>query len=393
VSFEPEPQATQSPGNSALTVAEQRIQHVLASVDTTGLGLEIGPSYNPLLPKSSGARIEILDHATREELITKYRALEIPADQIDQIEEVDYVSNGGSFVETIGRTGVYDYIIGSNVVEHMTDLIGFLQDCDALLKPQGRVSLTVPDLRFCFDMLRPVTGIGDVVDAHHYPRRTHTPGTLLEYTTYSCKRGGEIAWNPADDRPVTFRWEQWDGKDLIQQGLDQSEYHDAHRWTFTPASFSLLIQDLRELGYHSLVEMEGAPPLGFEFFVTLGHRDSAPPPRDRLQLLQQIRSELASVAELDGLGLVAVGLEQALDAAHRETDAHRSLAEQREREIGTLKSLAEQREREIGTLQSLAEQRELAIVNLHKDLEGLISSRSWRVTAPIRKLGAFVRRR
>jgi SAM-dependent methyltransferase len=221
-------------------VAERRIQHVLASLDTSGLGLEIGPSHNPLLPKRSGARIEIIDHAPREELIAKYRALEIPPDQIDQIEEVDYVTRGGSLVEAIGRTGVYDYIIGSNVIEHMTDLIGFLQDCDALLKPEGRLSLTVPDQRFCFDLLRPVTGIWEVIDAHHYPSRTHTPGTLLEFTTYSCQRGGEIAWNPTDDRPVTLRWGQPNGKELIQQGLDESEYHDAHRWTFTPSSFSLL---------------------------------------------------------------------------------------------------------------------------------------------------------
>jgi hypothetical protein len=64
--------------------------------------------------------------------------------------------------------------------------------------------------------------------------------------------------------------------------------------------------------------------MGFELFVTLGHRDP-PPHRDRLQLLQQIRSELASVAALDGLGAPAVRLEEALDAAHRETDSLRSL--------------------------------------------------------------------
>ena len=33
-----------------------RIEKALASVDLTGRGLEIGPSYNPLVTKASGAR-------------------------------------------------------------------------------------------------------------------------------------------------------------------------------------------------------------------------------------------------------------------------------------------------------------------------------------------------
>ena len=112
-------------GGTAPPINEQP-RRVLAAVDTSGLGLEIGPSYNPLLPKRSGARIESVDHASREELIAKYRTLDVSAEQIDQIEEVDYVSSGGGLVDTIGRTSAYDYIICSNVVEHMVDLIGFL---------------------------------------------------------------------------------------------------------------------------------------------------------------------------------------------------------------------------------------------------------------------------
>jgi hypothetical protein len=34
----------------------------MAHADLTGLGLEIGPSYNPLLPKSEGYRVRTADH-------------------------------------------------------------------------------------------------------------------------------------------------------------------------------------------------------------------------------------------------------------------------------------------------------------------------------------------
>jgi SAM-dependent methyltransferase len=349
---------------------------VLAPVDISGLGLEIGPSHNPLLPKSSGARIEIVDHASRQELIAKYRELSVPAKQLDQIEEVDYISSGGSLVEAVGRTAAYDYIICSNVVEHMVDLIGFLQDCDALLKPNGRLSMTVPDHRLCFDLLRPVSSIGEVVDTHLNPTRFHTPGGLLEFSTYFCRRGGQIAWSIGDVGPVQLNWDGPVAKSLIEEWSDQTEYIDAHRWTFTPSSFSLLVQDLRDLGYHSLAEFDSEPALGHEFFVTLGHCDPPPPHRDRLELMQQIRRESALVAVMDGLGPPEIAVDLAAGAASRETDAA---------------ALASSH-REIQALQALVEQREEALASARRDLDEVLLSRSWQATRPLRRIASLLRR-
>lgn len=47
-------------------------------VDLAGRGLEIGPSYDPLPPKSSGAPIETVDHASRGELIEKFTSYGVP---------------------------------------------------------------------------------------------------------------------------------------------------------------------------------------------------------------------------------------------------------------------------------------------------------------------------
>jgi hypothetical protein len=164
-------------------------------------------------------------------------------------------------------------------------------------------------------------------------------------------RGGEIAWGLGQAGPVEFRYaDSGENQQLIQQGLDQAEYVDIHRWRFTPSSFALLVQDLRELGYHSLAEVDSAPTLGFEFFVTLGRRES-PPRRDRLELLQQIRSELALVAEMDGLG-------PSLVAAEREIDDLRE-----------------------------------ALASARGELDRTLSSRSWRATASLRRIAAILRGR
>ena len=44
-----------------------------AMFDRSGVGLEIGPSYNPFVPKSSGARIDTVDYTDQAGLIERYR--------------------------------------------------------------------------------------------------------------------------------------------------------------------------------------------------------------------------------------------------------------------------------------------------------------------------------
>jgi len=41
-----------------------RNDRIKSMFDTYGFGLEIGPSYNPLLPKAEGYNVEILDYAS-----------------------------------------------------------------------------------------------------------------------------------------------------------------------------------------------------------------------------------------------------------------------------------------------------------------------------------------
>jgi len=68
-----------------------------------------------------------------------------------KIEEVDYVWQG--FSQFIGATK-FDWIIASHVIEHVPCVISFLRDCESVLKPDGVLSLAIPDKRRCFDKLR-----------------------------------------------------------------------------------------------------------------------------------------------------------------------------------------------------------------------------------------------
>jgi hypothetical protein len=53
-----------------------RENRILESIDKNGLGLEIGPSHNPVAPKRSGYNVEIIDHLCKDDLVKKYSAFE-----------------------------------------------------------------------------------------------------------------------------------------------------------------------------------------------------------------------------------------------------------------------------------------------------------------------------
>ena len=99
--------------------------------------------------------VETIDHATREELVDKYRPHNV---DVSQIETVDWVWKGEPLDELLGpeRHGAYDFFIASHVIEHFPDLLGFLRNVENLLRVGGVLSLVIPDKRYCFDFFKPL---------------------------------------------------------------------------------------------------------------------------------------------------------------------------------------------------------------------------------------------
>ncbi len=266
-------------------------------VDLNGRGLEIGPSYSPLVPKSSDVQVDTVDHAPREELVEKYRALGLDEEKLAKIDEVDFLWNGGSLLNVVPEHGAYDYIIASHFIEHTVDLIGFLQDCQALLKPTGRVALVVPDKRYTFDYFKPLSSLGTVIESHLQPTRFHPPQTLIDQVAYSVHKAGDVGWVQGDLRPVEMQHVNLlDVPAAIDEAVAQQHYVDRHRWVFTPGWFELLIRDLAELGYTDLEVVESFPTEGIEFFATLARSNGAPSATDRLESLSRVDDELASAS-------------------------------------------------------------------------------------------------
>ncbi|HEY0184014.1 MAG TPA: class I SAM-dependent methyltransferase [Rhodopila sp.] len=267
-----------------------RVATIRSMFATSGHGLEIGPSFDPLFPKNEGFEVDIVDHASAEDLRRKYR--DERGIDCSRIEEVDHVWDGRPLTEVIGRTACYDYIVASHVIEHTPDLLGFLKECDGLLKPGGVLFLAVPDKRRCFDILRPLSTTGGVLQAHLERRTRHIPAVAFDHVAYFATLDGVGAWPARSSGDLNLANELSFARAIYERSLASSDYYDFHAWTFCPSSFRMILKDLNDLGALSLREDKFLLTAGIEFLVTIS-RSGAGCNWTRRDLLAGAQEELS----------------------------------------------------------------------------------------------------
>lgn len=271
-------------------VGKSRFEKITYALNMEGLGLEIGPSHNPVAPKSQNYNVHVLDHLKAEDLKSKYKGHGGLGVDIDNIEEVDFVWEGEALPDLIGKTECYDWIIASHVIEHVPDMIGFLQQCEALLAPGGKLSLAVPDKRYCFDYLSPISTTGQFLDAFEQKRTRPSVGQVFDHYANSCYRDGVITWTDTVQKDAKFEvihtFQQ--AMDLGHHWVNSGEYIDAHCWRFTPESYELLLSDFRKLKLLNLITNCCFETSGCEFFVTLGKVKSNNEEPNRVEILQSL---------------------------------------------------------------------------------------------------------
>lgn len=285
--------AAQFPANSSSAIRATNLERmsrgdkVFFAIDRNGLGLEIGPSHKPLAPKKQGYRVKTMDHATREELMEKYEDHGVDT---DQIEEVDYVWRGEPIDELVGLQTRFDYIIASHLIEHTPDLVSFLRQLSNILKPDGVISLVIPDKRYCFDYYRFPSSTGDVLQAYLEKRKTHAPGVVFDHFAHAAKMNGSISWAHQISGKLSLVHSFEEARDGFEQAKTSVEYIDVHHWRFTPASFRLILSDLRNMELIDLIEEVEFETAGCEFFVTL-KKGKAAEQKPRITMLNDIAAE------------------------------------------------------------------------------------------------------
>jgi len=242
----------------------KRKQTLLQGVNINTYGLEIGPSFRPIAPKKEGYKVKVMDHASAKEIRKKYGEQGL---DISEIEEVDYIWNGESFKDLMGKS-VFDWILASHKIEHVPDLISFLKNCEDVLKPDGIINLAIPDKNFCFDHNREHSALSRIIDVHENQCKIQTVGAAAEYFLTVCKKNGNIAWDRNTEGEIENVHTLEDALNAISQ-TREGVYLDIHNWVFEPKSFKDIIHKLKLLKYINLEIKEISGTVGHEFFVTL----------------------------------------------------------------------------------------------------------------------------
>lgn len=262
-----------------------------------GNGLEIGPLASPIVTPDLG-RIRYVDHASTEELRRKYAS--DPAVDENAIMTVDFVWGEKTLAEAVGAAAPFDYVVASHVLEHVPDLVGWLNEVRDVLRPGGRLSLCMPDNRYTFDVRRRTSSLAEVVEARLLGlRRPAVRATFdhfywhVDVDTFALWRGERGHDDPPPDVETAMA--------LARAAAETDMYVDTHAWVFTDAGFVELIGELMRMDLIDLRFVSFTPVRTneFEFFVTLERPAEEAPDRDR------VAGNLASLPRLPRAGEAA----------------------------------------------------------------------------------------
>jgi hypothetical protein len=200
-----------------------RYQRIMGPVDAATLtGLEIGPLTCPIVRKCDGDVLYV-DFADTETVRAKpYHPSINPADIVD----IDIVWTERPLVECVGHQ-----------VEHVPDLVGWLLDLHAVVKPGGWIGLAIPDRRFTFDYPRNESTVGGMIEAYLLRYRRPSIRQIFDHCHLTVVNEITSAWTTIQDPAKLPRLTS----NALQLAYDQAvelarnpRYLDSHCWVFSP---------------------------------------------------------------------------------------------------------------------------------------------------------------
>ena len=313
----------------------KRSQHILRHIAPGARGIEVAPWHSPIVAPGGPRDVVVLDVFDRATLLARAAAdPSIDDAMTGRIGHVDLVGSACEIAELasarFGAAARFDFVVSSHNFEHLPDPVRFLRGCEALLAAGGVLAMAVPDKRGCFDYFRPLSGIGDILQAFHEQRERPSFAQTFGQAAYTAGlrvgRDTTGAFTVHEDpRRIALLGDVAQSYALwrARAAAGDTAYHDTHCWTFTPSSLELILTELTLLGLITLEIVSVSKPAGCEFYVHLRKRADGAPTRNnpalddlapgdlaarRQVLLHRIADELAPPSRLRRTASRPVGL-------------------------------------------------------------------------------------
>ena len=167
--------------------------------------------------------------------------------------------------------------------------------------------MIVPDKRFCFDYFQPASDVAKILGDHFFrPSSRHSFETHYRTTMHvvaELKSGITLAWG--QENVTSFEFLKpgplvGDPKKIYDYAFEvvrSADYKDNHNNFFTPATFLIIIEELRYLGLINFQVDTVTRPRGCEFLVIMRRARLGPPPltkfleKKKMLLMQAMREE------------------------------------------------------------------------------------------------------
>lgn len=238
----------------------------------SGRGLEIGPLHRTIVHRDK-ADVRYVDVHDQAGLRTHYAG----HDGVDPelIPEIDYtlIQDDGrvlSLPEATAAGAPFAWVVASHVIEHVPDVIGWLAEVAEVVNDGAALVLAVPDRRYCFDVNRPPTTVGQMLDAHRLGDTRPSVRAVYDYFSSVVDNTSADLW--AGRIPDYSRRIHTLGQAVERVAATEAgEYVDCHVWLFSPQSFVEQMHELRVTGRSDWMveEIVETPAQDVEFRVRM----------------------------------------------------------------------------------------------------------------------------
>ena len=209
--------------------------------------LEFGAFASPTLDRNE-ANVSYADRLSTEELRKSVNNEE----KRSAIVDVDYVVSA-DFSERPDKK--FDLIIANHVIEHIPNVICWLNNIAVALKPGGSLFVAVPDKRFTFDIGRKETLAREIVDSYVINREQPSPAIILDaaFHRQNIKVGGDVWFGKV--QMASPMQQDLDVDKFLKDSMariNSGEYIDAHCNVFTELSFFAVFREIENMGLNRL---------------------------------------------------------------------------------------------------------------------------------------------
>ena len=360
----------------------------------TQRGIEFGALHSPIVRPPDGD-ILFADYASTAELraYPHYAAIDK-----DAIVEVDYVWAGsGSLADIVGEAPRFDYAIASHVIEHVPNVLGWFRGIHDVLRPGGVLNLAIPDRRYTFDVRRPPSTLGQLVEADLLCFRHPSIRQAFDHCNSAVAIEPSELWRSDIDISTLS---QLGGDNAVELAMTLAReivangaYFDSHCWVFTPTSFLELLHGATKLGLVPFVLSDFQPTEAgeCEFFATLRRPFAATGDAATAEMLAAVDQQRSRLGKLANEQTVREGRTTGEVARWRaEAERWRSQNATLQGELAVERLRADTLAAELRQAATLGDELRQAqlrsATELARQRQVFEASTSWALTAPLRRL-------